>query len=79
MATLSHSQKEWPDMNEREMLRIFHINHNGITYNNDYLEWEMTLAYLMDMQVDIFGITEAKTFLFFFSFRWNPKTSFISL
>ena len=49
---------EWPNPNERETIRLYHINHNGITYMNDYLEWEMTLAYLMDMQVDVFGITE---------------------
>ena len=51
--------KEWPNTDERDALRVFHINHNGITYNNEFLEWEMSLAYLMDMQVDVFGITEA--------------------
>ena len=50
---------EWPSTNTRDTIRLFHINHNGINYHNDYLEWEMSLAYLMDMQVDIFGITEA--------------------
>ena len=49
---------EWPSTT-RETMRCFHINHNGINYHNDYLEWEMSLAYLLDMQVDIFGITEA--------------------
>ena len=39
-------------------MRIFHINLNGVTYHNEYLEWEMTIAFLMDMQVDMFGLTE---------------------
>ena len=51
--------KEWPSTTDIDSMRIFHINHNGITYNNEYLEWEMSIAYMMDMQVDIFGITEA--------------------
>ena len=50
--------EEWPNVDKRRTLRIFHINLNGVTYQNDYLEWEMTLAFLMDMQVDIFGLTE---------------------
>ena len=48
----------WPNVDKRKTLRLFHINLNGITYQNNYLEWEMTLAYLMEMQVDIFGLTE---------------------
>ena len=50
--------EEWPSTESRDTFRVFHINHNGITYHNDYLEWEMSIAYLMDMQVDVFGITE---------------------
>ena len=49
---------EWPNINKRTTIRLFHINLNGITYQNNYLEWEMTIAYLMEMQVDIFGLTE---------------------
>ena len=48
----------WPNLEQRRTLRLFHINLNGITYHNELLEWEMTIAYLMDMQVDIFGLTE---------------------
>ena len=48
----------WPNTDNRKTMRIFHINLNGITYQNDYLEWEMTVAFLMDMQVDVFGLTE---------------------
>ena len=48
----------WPNIDKRKTLRLFHINLNGITYQNNYLEWEMTIAYLMEMQVDIFGLTE---------------------
>ena len=48
----------WPNTDQRTTMRIFHINLNGVTYHNDYLEWEMTIAFLMDMQVDVFGLTE---------------------
>ena len=34
------------------------MNLNGVTSNNNYLEWEMTIAFLMDMQVDIYGLSE---------------------
>ena len=49
---------EWPRVNNRDTLRIFHINMNGISYTNDYIDWEMILGNLQQMQVDIFGITE---------------------
>ena len=49
---------EWPNVEKKKTIRIFHINLNGITYQNNYLEWEMTMAFLVDMQVDIFGLTE---------------------
>ena len=48
----------WPNMDQRSTLRIFHINLNGVTYHNKYLEWEMVVAFLMDMQVDVFGLTK---------------------
>ena len=49
---------EWPNVDTRKTMRIFHINLNGVTSHNNYLEWEMTIAFLMDMQVDVFGLTE---------------------
>ena len=55
--TMSFSDN-WPNTDERRTMRIFHINLNGVTYQNKLLEWEMTVAFLMDMQVDIFGLTE---------------------
>ena len=48
----------WPNVDKRKTLRVFHINLNGVTSYNNFLEWEMTVAFLMDMQVDIFGLTE---------------------
>ena len=48
----------WPNIDKRDTIRIFHINLNGISHYNDYLKWEMTIGFLMDMQVDIFGLTE---------------------
>ena len=50
--------ENWPNTDKRKTLRLYHINLNGVTYQNELLEWEMTIAYLMDMQVDIFGLTE---------------------
>ena len=50
--------ENWPNVDKRSTLRLFHINLNGITYQNELLEWDMTIAYLMDMQVDVFGLTE---------------------
>ena len=48
----------WPNTDKRNTLRLFNLNLNGVTYHNNYIEWEMTIAYLMEMQVDIFGLTE---------------------
>jgi ribonuclease HI len=48
----------WPNTDQRKTIRIFSINLNGVTYQNDFLEWEMVVAFLMDMQVDVFGLTE---------------------
>ena len=48
----------WPNTDKRETMRIFLINLNGVTSHNNYLEWEMTIGFLMDMQVDVFGLTE---------------------
>ena len=48
----------WPNVENKKTLRIFNINLNGVTSYNNFLEWEMTIAFLMDMQVDVFGLTE---------------------
>ena len=48
----------WPSPKKQGTIRVFTINMNGITYYNNYLEWEISMAFLMDMQVDIYGITE---------------------
>jgi hypothetical protein len=53
-----HYDEGWPNIDQRTTLRIFNINLNGVTYHNNYLEWEMVIAFLMDMQVDVFGLTE---------------------
>ena len=51
-------KSSWSCSDNETTLRIFTINLNGVTYQNNFLEWEMTMAYLMDMQVDVFGLTE---------------------
>jgi hypothetical protein len=48
----------WPNPGDRNYIRIFMTNANGISYRNKYLEWEMNLGFMHDMQIDIFGITE---------------------
>ena len=48
----------WPNTDKRTTIQICNINLNAVTNHNDLLEWEMMVAYLMDMQVDIFGLTE---------------------
>ena len=49
---------QWPNPGDRSYIRMYLINTNGISYYNDYLDWEMSLGFLHDMQVDIFGLTE---------------------
>ena len=49
---------EWPNTKKDGTMRIFTINMNGVTYQNKLLEWEISIAFLMDMQIDIFGLTE---------------------
>jgi hypothetical protein len=53
-----NTDDSWPNPGERDYLRIFLINANGISYYNNYLDWEMNMGFLFDMQVDVFGITE---------------------
>ena len=53
--TISES---WPSVYNRTTLRIFHINLNGISHFNDYIEWEVVLHHLTGLQADIFLITE---------------------
>ena len=50
--------ESWPNPGKRDYLRIFLINTNGISYFNNYLDWEMSLGFMYDMQVDIFSITK---------------------
>jgi hypothetical protein len=55
---MTADDESWPNPGNREYIRVFLINTNGISYYNDFLEWEMNLGFLHDTQVDIFGITE---------------------
>ena len=48
----------WPSLEGRSTIRMFHININGISHHNDYIDWEVTLNYLLQLQTDIFAITE---------------------
>ena len=50
--------EQWPTSTSNNTIRLFTINLNGISHYNDYLEWDLTLGFLHDMQVDVFGLTE---------------------
>ena len=49
--------REWP-RNEDNQFRIFGQNVNGVSYFNEYIEWEMLLNYMDEFQVDSFCINE---------------------
>ena len=49
---------DWPNEKKDGTIRVFTINMNGVTYHNKFLEWEISIVFLMDMQIDIFGLTE---------------------
>ena len=53
-----HMQDNWPQNNTDGIFRVMHININGITPQNDYLDWDIMLGYMTDLQVDCMGITE---------------------
>ena len=48
----------WPSLKGRSTVRLFHININGISHHNDYVDWEVIINYLLQLQIDIFSITE---------------------
>ena len=54
---LQRSNK-WPNINEDRTIRLYFQNLKGISYYNEYIEMEMLLEYLNEMQVDIAGLTE---------------------
>ena len=53
-----HLSETWPSTEERSWIRLFHINTHGVCQFNDLVEWEMIIGFLMELQVDIFGLTE---------------------
>ena len=50
----------WPKHEESgsNYIRIMHLNANGITTKNEFVEWEMLLQSLHESQVDVFCINE---------------------
>lgn len=53
-------QDNWPRENTDGRIRIISININRISPQSNYLEWEIILGNMADMQADIFVIQEAK-------------------
>ena len=56
---IEHRQN-WPkkDDDEEERVRFVHLNANGITTKNEYVEWESLLHGLHDIQADVFCTNE---------------------
>ena len=52
------TQKNWPNNNANGTIRVMHININGITSQNEYLDWDIMLGYMVDLQVDCLCVTE---------------------
>ena len=51
---------EWMESNDSGKIRLLHLNTNGITSKNEYVEWEILLDSLEQYQADIFCLNETK-------------------
>ena len=51
---------KWMETNNDNKLRILHMNVNGIVSKNDYIEWEVLLDNMDQVQTDIFCLNETK-------------------
>lgn len=49
---------KWPGITKNKTMRIFGQNTNGISYQNGYLEWSMTMKKLDEYQADISCLAE---------------------
>ena len=49
---------KWPNETEDKTICIFGQNVNGLSYANQYIEWEMALQYLDEFQVDVACLCE---------------------
>ena len=50
--------KDWPKKSKEGTIRLYSQNVNGISYFNNYGEWEIMLEELHDRQVDVACLTE---------------------
>ena len=48
----------WPILEDTSYIRIVHQNVNGISYHNNYNEWEIALEVMDQYQADIIGLNE---------------------
>ena len=51
---------DWMENNKSGKLRILHMNTNGIASRNGYIEWEILLDNMDQIQADIFCFNETK-------------------
>jgi hypothetical protein len=49
---------EWNNGEYTTTMRICTININGISQDLDWIEWDMTLRSMQNLQIDVLGITE---------------------
>ena len=47
----------WSSTETRPWIRLFHINTHGVCQFNDLVKWEMIIGFMMELQVDVFGLT----------------------
>ena len=50
----------WKQQRDQDVFRVLHYNVNGITAENDFMEWETILQSLEDVQADVFSLNETK-------------------
>ena len=52
------TSQDWPQANKENTIRVMGQNVNGLSYYNDYVEWEMALSYMDEFQVDVMCLGE---------------------
>ena len=52
------TEREWPLENKNKKFRVIGQNVNGLSYYNEYIDWEMTLNYMDEFQADVVCLGE---------------------
>ena len=71
------TQTNWPINNNNGIFRLMSSNIKGIPSQHNFLDWDVTLGHMQDLQVDCLSITEPnldfQSFLVQDTFRYNTK------